>query len=99
MTLDEFQRSLTADAPPPGLRLLLQALWWDRKGDWSGAHDAVSRDESRDAARVHAYLHRKEGDLGNAGYWYRRAGESLATDTLDAEWRRLAAGLLAGDPA
>ncbi len=99
MTLDDVERSLAADAPPPGLHPLLQALWWDRKGDWSRAHDAVSHDESRDASRIHAYLHRQEGDLGNAGYWYRRAGESLATDTLDGEWRRLANGLLAGGPA
>ena len=99
MTLDDFERSLAADAPPPGVPPLLQALWLDRKGDWSRAHDAVSHDESRDAARIHAYLHRQEGDLGNAGYWYRRAGQSPATDALAEEWRRLAGDLLAGSPA
>ncbi len=95
MTLDDFERSLAADAPPPGLHPLLQALWWDRRGDWSRAHDAVSRD----ASRIHAYLHRQEGDLGNAGYWYRTAGQSPSTDTLDGEWRRLASELLASAPA
>ena len=100
LTLDDLERSVAADdAPPPSLDPLLQALWWDRKGDWSRAHDTVSLDEGREAARIHAYLHRREGDLGNAGYWYRRAGQAIATDALADEWRRLAGELLAGDPA
>jgi hypothetical protein len=81
--------SAPADLPPP-----LTALWWAGKGEWDKAHAIVQDDESAQAAWVHAYLHRVEGDLGNAGYWYRRAGKPVAQDALDAEWERIAAALL-----
>jgi hypothetical protein len=94
MTLAEFQRSLTAKAPPRGLAPPLAALWWARMGDWDKAHKIVMDENGREAAWVHAYLHRVEGDLGNAGYWYRQAGQPAATDSLQAEWERIAAALL-----
>jgi len=68
---------------------IVRALRLDRDGDWDGAHRIVQNIESRDAYRVHAYLHRKEGDLGNAGYWYRRANADMPDDSLEAEWQRL----------
>ena len=86
--------SLDGAAPPPDLSAPLAALWWAAKSDWDQAHKIVQDDNSRDAAWVHAYLHRVEGDLGNAGYWYRQAGQVAAKDSLDAEWQRIAAKLL-----
>ena len=94
--LDRFLDSLAGTAPKRGLSLALQALWWDGKGDWTRAHELAQTDEGADAALVHAYLHRKEGDAGNAAYWYRRARSEPASDSLEAEWRRIVETLLAG---
>ncbi|MCK1286637.1 hypothetical protein IVB41_22220 [Bradyrhizobium sp. 44] len=81
--------SLDGAAPPPDLSAPLAGLWWAAKGDWDQAHRIVQDESSREAAWVHAYLHRVEGDLGNAGYWYRQAGQPVATDSLEAEWQRI----------
>ena len=90
MTLDEFR-----DSPDPaGLAPSLAALWWDARGDWQRAHEAAQAGQDRDSAWVHAYLHRKEGDLPNARYWYARAGRPPATGPLDAEWAAIAVALL-----
>jgi hypothetical protein len=94
MTLAEFEATLSAAEPPAGLAPVLLALWHDGKGDWTAAHDTAQAVEDPDGAWVHAYLHRKEGDAGNAAYWYRRAGQPVASDSLDREWRRIAASLL-----
>jgi hypothetical protein len=94
MDLSAFRASLTAAAPPAGVDLVLQALWWDAKGDWKQAHECAQADGSATGSRVHAYLHRVEGDLANAGYWYNRAGRPAATGTTAAEWERLAVELL-----
>ncbi len=93
MTLDDFNATLT-DASPPPLPPLLRALWHDAKGDWERAHALAQDDEGPSGAWVHAYLHRKEGDAGNARYWYRRAGQPEARDTLAQEWARITAALL-----
>jgi hypothetical protein len=90
--------SLDGAAPPPDLSAPLAALWWAAKSDWDQAHKIVQDESSREAAWVHAYLHRVEGDLGNAGYWYRQAGQPAATDSLQAEWERIAATLLGSKP-
>jgi hypothetical protein len=82
------QRADAAGLPP-----LLAALWWDARGDWTRAHECAQSVEDADGAWVHAYLHRKEGDLGNADYWYRRAGRRRPTMTLDAEWAEIAVAL------
>ena len=94
MTLDEFRESLTAAKPPAGLTLPLEGLWWDGKGDWRRAHESAQQDEGRDGSWVHAYLHRKEGDQGNAGYWYTRAGKPVCRDPLHEEWNSIARDLL-----
>ena len=94
MNVATFIASLDGAAPAPELNAPLAGLWWAAKGDWDQAHKIVQDDNSRDAAWVHAYLHRVEGDLGNAGYWYRQAGQVAAKDSLDAEWQRIAAKLL-----
>ncbi len=89
--------AVPGSAPPQALAPCVKALWWDKCGDWNRAHEAVAEDEgSRDAAWVHAYLHRQEGDLDNARYWYRRAGRPVSTVPLEAEWHDIAAALLGG---
>ncbi len=82
--------------PADGLAPPLAALWWAAKGDWDAAHKIVMNEETKDAAWVHAYLHRVEGDLSNAGYWYRRAAKPAATVSLDAEWQRIVDALEQG---
>ena len=86
MNLDEFRKSLTAAEPPAGLTRALAGLWWDAKGDWTLAHESAQQDEGRAGSWVHAYLHRKEGDQGNAAYSYGRAGKPVCQEPLDAEW-------------
>lgn len=95
VTLAEFKTTLTAPAPPAGLPPLLLALWHDAKGDWDKAHHITQDIDDAEAAWVHAYLHRKEGDAGNAAYWYRRAGRPVAAVALADEWSDIAAALLA----
>lgn len=89
-----FVASLSADAPAPGLPVLAEALWHDARGDWHAAHDIAQDESGPDAAWVHAYLHRKEGDEGNAGYWYRRADRPHCRDDLAAEWTAITTSLL-----
>src|SRR5690242_3739073 len=84
-----FRASLSEPEPPASLPVAAQALWWEAKGDWARAHDCAQRDEGRRGAAVHAYLHRKEGDLANARYWYARAGRPQAACPLETEWESL----------
>lgn len=67
----------------------LTALWYDGKGDWKKAHDQVDHLSGKTAAHVHAYLHRKEGDIWNADYWYAKAGEKRPNQSLEEEWEDL----------
>ena len=90
----EFKASLSGAAPAPQLDAPLAALWWAARDGWDRAHRLVQDEETTEAAWVHAYLHRVEGDLGNAGYWYRRARKVVATGSLDAEWEAIASALL-----
>lgn len=94
MDVDAFRTSLTEAAPPQGLSLPVQALWWDAKGDWDKAHECAQADPGQVSSAVHAYLHRKEPDLANAQYWYNRAGRSPASGSLESEWDALARELL-----
>jgi hypothetical protein len=94
MDLAALRASLAAAAPPPGLSHAVRALWFDAKGDWDAAHEAAQADEGGVGDWVHAYLHRKEGDLGNAGYWYRRAGKPICRTSLDDEWAAIVDTLL-----
>jgi hypothetical protein len=97
VTLEDFRRSLVSTAPPGDLPLALRGLWWDAKGDWAKAHQCAQEQDDEAGAWVHAYLHRKEGDLGNAGYWYRRAGKPAANEALEVEWAAIARTLLNSD--
>jgi len=89
----DFRSSLSGAAPAPELDAPLAGLWWAAKGQWDQAHKIVQDEATADAAWVHAYLHRVEGDLGNAGYWYRQAGKPAASGSLETEWERIASAL------
>ena len=94
MTLEDLRSTLDDPSPPADVPAAVRALWHDAKGDWEAAHRVAQEIEDADGAWVHAYLHRKEGDAGNAAYWYRRAGQPVAHDALDHEWARIASSLL-----
>ena len=81
--------NIPEDIPP-----LLQALLLDAAGDWDSAHRIAQGENNRDGSWVHAFLHREEGDLGNAGYWYRNAGRTMPDMTLEEEWEYIALELL-----
>jgi len=95
MDIETFNKTLSQNEPPPGLSAALQALWRDARGDWNQAHDLSQTDTSPAGSWVHAYLHRKEGDTANAAYWYRRAGQSVASGPLDAERNAIVQALIA----
>jgi hypothetical protein len=94
MTLAEFRLTLAGAVPPDALAGPLAALWWAKKNDWDKAHAIVMDDNGADAAWVHAYLHRVEGDLPNARYWYRQAKRPEARGGLEAEWDSMVTTLL-----
>ncbi len=94
MNLEEFKTSVAGNEPPSGLSVPLAALWWDAKGDWDRAHALVDELETTKGMAVHAYLHRKGGQLSNADYWYQRAGRALHRPALDDEWRTLVEAFL-----
>lgn len=89
MDQQSFRESLRHAEPPAGISPVLGALWYDAKGNWNKAHDLINDLTDRDAAHIHAYLHRKEGDAGNARYWYSRAGQSPCKSSLSDEWEAL----------
>jgi hypothetical protein len=92
----ELSASLSNAAQAPDLAPPLAALWWAAKGNWDAAHKIVQDESDAHSAWVHAYLHRVEGDLSNAGYWYRQAGQAVAKDSLDNEWERIVSALEGG---
>jgi hypothetical protein len=94
VSMADLKASLSDDAPSVTLSPPLAALWWAAKGNWDTAHKIVMNEGTSEAAWVHAYLHRVEGDLGNAGYWYRQANKPAASDALDAEWQRIVDALI-----
>ena len=94
MDLAVFKTSLGEDAPPAGLGRALQALWRQAKGDWHAAHRLAQAQDDQAGAWVHAFLHRVEGDAGNAGDWYRRAGTPHASAPLGEAWDEIASALL-----
>jgi len=90
----DFKASLSDARPAAGLKPPLAALWWAAKGDWDAAHKIVQDESDANSAWVHAYLHRVEGDLENAGYWYRKARRPASSEPLPAEWDAIAADLI-----
>ena len=96
MDFETYKNSLDGASPPAGLSLAAQALWWEAKGDWHQAHQCAQKQADSEGAWAHAYLHRVEGDLRNAGGWYGRAGRPMAATTtpLKEEWETIARALL-----
>lgn len=94
MDLEGFKATLSDAEPRPEWGRPLQALWWAAQGEWDRAHRLAQAEPGSEGAWVHAHLHRVEGDLGNASYWYRRAGRPVSQATLDEEWEGIAAELL-----
>jgi hypothetical protein len=95
MTYDEFILTIENDeVPAPGLPLHIQALWWDAKGNWDKAHSLIDALNDINSCLVHAYLHRKEGDIWNADYWYRRAQAKRPAVSLQEEWKTITAELI-----
>jgi len=98
MDLLQFTATLNADAPPAGSSKVLEALWYAGKDDWTVAHTIAQDIESKEGYWVHAYLHRQEGDLGNANYWYRLAGKAMPSNSLEKEWEEIVTALLPSAP-
>jgi len=94
MTLAEFRGSLSRPRPPTELSAALAGLWWAGKDEWDKAHKIVMDEGGKDCAWVHAYLHRVEGDLENARYWYKQAGRPVASSALPTEWAAITTDLL-----
>ena len=93
MNTTVFKESLPGKEPPGSASVYLKALWYDAKGDWSKAHELIQDMEDQNACRIHAYLHRKEGDAFNANYWYRRAGTGMPSFSLTEEWEQILTAL------
>jgi phage major head subunit gpT-like protein len=89
MTIAEFEAAKAAE-----LDGALLALWWDAQGDWEQAHAVAQDVDGADGAWVHAYLHRKDGDVANAAYWYRVAARSVGMGDFRKEWERIVGELL-----
>ena len=93
-TLADFEASLNAEQPAANLSAALKSLWYDAKGNWDKAHTEVDHLSDTSSEWVHAYLHRKEGDIWNADYWYRKAGKARPDISLGEEWKQLVLELL-----
>ena len=93
MIMADLKSTLSNSAPQSDLAPPPAALWWAAKGDWDAAHKIVQDESDANSAWVHAYLHRVEGDLSNAGYWYRQASQLVAKDSLETEWERIVSTL------
>lgn len=94
MDLQTFQQTLKDSTPPAEASVYLQALWYDAKDDWDKSHELIQDLPDADAAWIHAYLHRKEGDTWNADYWYRKAGRKRPSVSSDKEWEQITAAMI-----
>lgn len=94
MNIEQLKQSLSHSQPPADASVYISALWYDANGHWQQAHSLIQDIPDKNAAWIHAYLHRKEGDTGNAHYWYNRAGKKLPACSLAEEWEQLATALL-----
>ena len=94
MQFEEYANSFNSNYPPGNINQFALAMWYDAKGDWEKAHNIVQDIENRTAYQIHGYLHRKEGDNGNAGYWYNKAGTKLPDYSLEKEWEEIVKAVL-----
>ena len=95
MTFDEFLESIEEDRPPAAFSETLLSLWWDKKGDWNKGHSIAQKIPTLQGSAVHAYLHREEGVLWNADYWYSQANRKRPKIPLEEEWKLLVMEMLA----
>ena len=94
MNFETFQQSLITDTPPADSSVYLQSLWHDGKGDWEQAHTIIQDVPDKKAAWIHAYLHRREGDVWNANYWYTKADKRMPGYSLEQEWEEIVKAML-----
>jgi len=94
MTFEQFQQSLSQSSPPQGISKHLESLWYDGKGAWEQSHNIIQDISDANASWIHAYLHRKEGDIWNADYWYNKAGKKRPPVTLDTEWEEIVRNMI-----
>lgn len=94
MDINTLKKSLLTDFPPPDVSEYIKALWYDAKDDWKKAHELIQDLPDKNASRIHAYLHRKEGDNWNADYWYAKAGKKRPSVSLGEEWEQIVNDLL-----
>ena|SRR5690349_13144569 len=94
MDINAFKESLKKNESPSSLSIYLQALWQDGKGNWQESHELIQDVPDKNASWIHAYLHRKEGDIGNADYWYSKAGKKRPSVSLEQEWEQIASFFL-----
>lgn len=94
MVFEKFLASLESETPPEKIDRELKALWWDAKGNWGKAHRIIQVMNNTTASWVHAYLHRKEGDLSNASFWYTSAGRKMPEIALEDEWKEIVKAIL-----
>ncbi len=94
MNLSVFKETLSGSEPPQNVSVYLKTLWYDAKGEWDKAHKLIQDFEDRNASWIHAYLHRKEGDIGNADYWYSCAGKKRPSVSLEKEWEEIVTALI-----
>ena len=95
MDLQAFKESLLSNNCPSGISVYLQALWYDAKDKWNKAHDLIQDIPDKNASWIHAYFHRKEGDISNADYWYHKAGRKRPAVTLNEEWEEIVTNFIA----
>ena len=89
MSIEEFKQSLSLPAPPSDFSLHKQALWFAGRGDWENAHQIIQEMNDDFSSRIHAFLHRQEGDLSNAAFWYSKSGTPIPLMTIHQEWEEL----------
>ena len=94
MTFEQYKQSLSSTSPPQEVSDYLKALWYDANGDWESSHNIIQDIDDKKAAWIHAYLHRKEGDIWNADYWYTRAGRKRPGVSLEEEWLEIVKALI-----
>ncbi|MGZ5218993.1 MAG: hypothetical protein ACXWC7_02910 [Chitinophagaceae bacterium] len=94
MDLEQFKQSFSQDRPPSHVSDHLKALWHDARGNWEQSHNIIQDVNDKNAAWIHAYLHRKEGDIWNADYWYGKAGKKRPPVSLQQEWENIVTALM-----
>ena len=94
MTLEDFFHTLKYNLPSKDFTVELEALWWAKKGNWEKAHQLAQDANTPTGDWVHAYLHREEGDLGNASYWYSQANKPVSRKSLSDEWEEIVKNII-----